>query len=72
MLKVPTSLTDQTLAESGIGARTGLNVIAIQRGDELTTNPPAAARLPSGGELIVIGTSEQRMEFARVFGDSHA
>jgi voltage-gated potassium channel len=72
VLKVPSSLTDQTLAESGIGARTGLNVIAIQRGDELTTNPSAAARLPEGGELIVIGTSEQRLEFARTFGANHA
>jgi voltage-gated potassium channel len=72
VLKVPSSLTDQTLAESGIGARTGLNVIAIQRGDELTTNPPAVARLPEGAELIVIGTSEQRMEFARTFGANHA
>jgi voltage-gated potassium channel len=72
VLKVPSSLVDKTLAESGIGARTGLNVIAIQQGEQLFTNPQASARLPKGGELIVIGTSEQRLAFARDFGDAHA
>jgi Trk K+ transport system NAD-binding subunit len=67
VLKVPPSLANKTLTASGIRARTGLNVIALQEGDEAVTNPPASARLPPGGEIIVIGSTEQRIAFTREF-----
>jgi K+/H+ antiporter YhaU regulatory subunit KhtT len=66
-LEVPPSLANKTLTASGIRARTGLNVIALQEGDEAVTNPPASARLPPGGEIIVIGSTEQRIAFTREF-----
>ncbi|HEY6561742.1 MAG TPA: NAD-binding protein [Polyangiaceae bacterium] len=68
MLRVPESIADKTLAESGIGAHTGLNVIAVQFGEEVVTNPPATCRLRAGGEIVVIGTSEQRQTFIERFG----
>jgi len=70
MLRVPESLAGKTLAESGIGAHTGLNVIAVQFGEETVTNPAASCRLRSGGEIAVIGTSEQRQAFTDRFGTS--
>jgi Trk K+ transport system NAD-binding subunit len=70
MLKVPQSLADKTLAESGIGAETGLNVIAVQFGEQVVTNPPATCRLRAGAEIAVIGTSEQRQTFLERFGDA--
>jgi Trk K+ transport system NAD-binding subunit len=72
MLPVPQSLADKTLAESGIGAHTGLNVIAVQFGEEVVTNPPATCRLRAGGEIAVIGTSEQRQSFVERFGGAAA
>jgi Trk K+ transport system NAD-binding subunit len=68
MLRIPDSLAGKSLAESGIGAETGLNVIAVQYGDHVVTNPPASFRLRAGGEIAVIGTSEQRQQFAERFG----
>ena len=42
---VPTTFFGKSLAESGIGARTGLNVIAVQRDGTIVPNPPRS--LPS-------------------------
>ena len=67
VLAIPSMLAGKSLAESEIGARSGLHVIAIQKDGDAITNPPATALLPEGGELIVIGTSEQRLHFARLF-----
>ena len=67
VLPVPAALSGKSLASSGIGARTGLHVLAIQHGAETTTSPSASAELPAGGEIIVIGSSEQRALFARLF-----
>ncbi|HVJ89305.1 MAG TPA: NAD-binding protein, partial [Labilithrix sp.] len=65
---VPPSLAGKTLAESDIRARTGLNVIAIQVGhEECITNPAASTRLPSSGELVAIGSPEQRQMFMRAY-----
>jgi voltage-gated potassium channel len=64
---VPPTLAGKTLAESAIGAKTGLNVIALQQGAETTTNPQATAELPRDGELVMLGTAAQHQEFSRVF-----
>lgn len=66
-IPVPPALADRTLAESEIGDRTGLNVIAIQHGDEFTTNPTGATRLPEGGEMVMLGSAEQLERFHRAF-----
>jgi Trk K+ transport system NAD-binding subunit len=67
VLSVPVTLAGQSLADSGIGARTGLHVLAMQHGNETVTSPAASAVLPAGGQLIVIGSGEQRSLFARLF-----
>jgi voltage-gated potassium channel len=64
---VPRVLKDQTLAESGIGARTGLTVIAIEENGAVVTNPQAGDHLHAGARLIMIGSVSQRDEFARRF-----
>jgi Trk K+ transport system NAD-binding subunit len=71
-LPVPPALAGKTLGESGIGARTGLNVIAIDDGDgTVVTNPAVARTFVDGEHLVVVGTDEQRARFARVFGGGH-
>ncbi len=64
---VPQSMVGKSLAESELGARTGMNVIAVQNDGSLVTNPPASLRLPANGELLMLGTPEQRLEFVRLF-----
>jgi Trk K+ transport system NAD-binding subunit len=66
--RVPPALEGKTLAESGIGAETGLNVIAVNSGGPSITNPPASTKLARGGELVMLGTVAQHQRFTRRFG----
>jgi Trk K+ transport system NAD-binding subunit len=60
----PPSLHGKTLSESGIGTRSGLNVVAIDTGNGTIANPSPETRLEAGGQLVMIGTMEQRAIFA--------
>ncbi len=68
LVTLPRSLYGKPLSETGIGARTGLNVIAIQHNGEIRTSPPASTILVPGAELLMLGSSQQRREFIQVFG----
>jgi voltage-gated potassium channel len=65
---VPEGLHGKTLKESGIGARTGLNVVALER--EGVTTPAAGAdqALEKGSRIFLIGTQEQMQAFRREYG----
>jgi Trk K+ transport system NAD-binding subunit len=65
---VPPTLAGKSLAESGIGARTGMNVIAVHADGASVTNPPASTPLVAGAELVMLGTLEQHDAFGRAFG----
>lgn len=65
--RVPKVIEEQTLAECGIGAKTGLTVIAIEENGAVVTNPSAGDRLHAGARLIMVGSPVQRQEFARRF-----
>lgn len=69
-VKVSSSLAGKTLAESGIGAQTGLVVIAIEENGETVTNPSAQTPLQSTAQLIMLGTNEQRERFNELFGQT--
>jgi voltage-gated potassium channel len=64
---VPESMAGKSLAETQLGELTGMNVIAVQHGEKLVPNPPASQTLPAGGELLMLGTSEQRNELVKRF-----
>jgi Trk K+ transport system NAD-binding subunit len=64
---VPPSLAGKRLAESEIGAATGLNVIAVRQAGISKTNPGAGTELPSDAELVMLGTPEQRQQFMKLF-----
>jgi Trk K+ transport system NAD-binding subunit len=64
---VPSTLAGKKLGESGIGARTGLNVIAVRHDGSLKTNPSANIELPRDAELVMLGTAEQRRHFVQLF-----
>ena len=65
-VQLPSSLENKTLAESGIGSRTGLSVVAVQRDGQLVTNLRASMQLEAGAQLIMLGSMQQR----RMFSDS--
>jgi Trk K+ transport system NAD-binding subunit len=66
-VRVPRDLAGRTLAESGIGARSGLVVVGVHDGGEMVSNPPPGTVLPAGGELAMLGTPEQRHRFVEAF-----
>jgi Trk K+ transport system NAD-binding subunit len=63
-------LVGKSLAESGIGAETGLNVIAVRKPDGSALNPTSAMVLEAGSELVMLGTGEQRAHFRRRFASN--
>ena len=65
---VPPTLAGKTLAESKIGAKTGLNVIAVRAGGVSTTNPSASTELARGAELMMLGSVAQHRRFTKHFG----
>lgn len=67
-VKVPAGLEGKSLAESGIGAKTGLVVIAVEDSGKTMTNPPAQTLLNGPARLLMLGTNEQREHFNTVFG----
>jgi voltage-gated potassium channel len=64
---LPPSLAGKTLAEAEIGARTGLNVIAIQRNGRVDTDLAKDVTLPGDSELVVLGSTEQRLRFSEAY-----
>ncbi|HYF79758.1 MAG TPA: TrkA family potassium uptake protein [Symbiobacteriaceae bacterium] len=54
-LEAPEVLVGQTLGESDMRNRYGLNVMAIKRGNRVTVSPGADERVAAGDILVVIG-----------------
>ena len=67
---LPPSLENKTLAESGIGSRTGLSVVAVQQNGQMVTNLRASMQLEAGTQLTMLGSVRQRRAFAETFGSS--
>ena len=64
---LPRSLTGKTLAEAGVGARTGLNVIGVQKDGVIVTDLPPDRRLEEGSVLVALGSVEQRARFGATY-----
>lgn len=66
---VPETLAGQTLAQTGIGARFALNVIAVGSGtsDQLVSAGPATV-LRAGGELYMLGSAAAFRAFRETWG----
>jgi voltage-gated potassium channel len=68
VMRVPASLAGRKLRDSGIGSRTGLSVLALQEGDDLTAPLTSESVLTRGSELVMLGSVEQRASFVEAFG----
>jgi voltage-gated potassium channel len=64
---VPPSLAGRPLGESGIGSKTGLSVVALDVNGRLTTPLTATTPLEEGASLLMLGSQDQRKQFAEVF-----
>ncbi len=60
---IPEHMIGKSLEASEIGKKTGLNVIGIRSNGDFDANPTASRELVAGGELVMLGTSEQRRHF---------
>jgi voltage-gated potassium channel len=66
-LPVPASLAGRPLRDSGIGSRTGMSVVALQRGDVLLASLTSETILPKDATLLMLGSLEQRRTFEEIF-----
>lgn len=64
---IPYSLEGKSLAESEIGAKTGLSVIAIKENSRVVTLLSANTLLPLGAEIVMLGNIEMRHKFNEIF-----
>jgi voltage-gated potassium channel len=60
---VPASLAGRTLAETDLGASTGVNVVALACDGHFESNPDPTAPLPEDADLVVIGDEEAEDRF---------
>ena len=67
-VQLPASLAGKTLAQTGIGSRTGLSVVALQDGSQLVTTLRSEMQLNAGTELVMLGNLAQRRAFTETFG----
>lgn len=65
----PRSLVGKTLAETGIGAKTGMSVIALQHDGTTTTDLSADTVLTADTRMLMLGDASQRADFIATFGD---
>ncbi len=67
-LALPAGLVGRTVADSGIRARSGASVIAIQSAEGMAINPEPATVLAADSELILIGDLKAEERFLKSFG----
>lgn len=65
---VPPVLVGKTLAESDIGLKTGMIVIAVESGSTPHLNPTRDFTFQAGHKLVMIGSEEQVQGFSEQFG----
>ncbi|MEO8773662.1 MAG: NAD-binding protein [Gelidibacter sp.] len=67
IIPIPPSLEGKSLAESGIGAKTGLSVIAIKEKSEVLTLLSPNTILPHGAEIVMLGNIEMKHKFNKIY-----
>ncbi|WP_226040347.1 TrkA C-terminal domain-containing protein [Natrinema sp. DC36] len=61
-------IAGQSLIESNIRDRTGVSIVAIQRGEELISPPTPESVLEIGDTLVVVGDREDCTKFEELLG----
>ncbi len=61
---VPPGLCNQTMGQSDIRGRLGINVLVIKRGEDVIVNPGADVILKAGDVLVMLGHADEIEEFS--------
>jgi len=70
-IEVPDMLHGEpTLAALGVRARTGVNVLAVERGGLTTTNPHASFAICRGDRLLVMASPEQLLRLNQLLAEN--
>ncbi len=67
IIPIPQSLEGKTLAESGIGAKTGLSVIALKENSKVETSISPNTKLPQGAEIVMLGNIDMKQKFNKIY-----
>ena len=62
-------IAGKSLADARVRERTGVSIVAIQRGDDLISPPTPETVLEVGDTLVVIGEREDCARFEELLGD---
>ena len=63
------SVVGETLADCDIRNRTGVSVMAIQRGDETIPNPAPNTTIDAGDVLVTLGSREEQSSLSEIVQD---
>jgi voltage-gated potassium channel len=69
-VRMPPSLAGRTLTQAALRRRTGVNVVAVDHGGAVETNPDPDRPLPGDAELVIIGDAEAERAFLTAFPTS--
>ncbi len=59
LIRVPSTMEGNTLADLSLREKFGVTVVAIQRGQQTMIHPPSGTVLSGEDQLVVIGTADQ-------------
>jgi TrkA domain protein len=65
-------LVGQTLAEADVRDRTGVSIIAIQRGEKTISNPEPTETVEAGDILVTLGSRSEQNDFESLVENSGA
>ena len=66
-VEVPRRLVNTKLAETNISSITGLVVVGLDEGEQITTRIDSSVSLQAGQKLVMLGTAHQRQVFSKTF-----
>jgi Trk K+ transport system NAD-binding subunit len=64
---VPRALAGRSLADSAIRTDTGCNVVAVARGEQMTSNPDPFVPLAADADLVLIGDAAAEQRFLETY-----
>ncbi|WP_306058754.1 cation:proton antiporter regulatory subunit [Natronococcus wangiae] len=64
-------LAGVSIADAKVRERTGVSVVAIQRGDEVITPPTPETVIEADDTVVVVGEQEDCLEFEKLISDAN-
>jgi TrkA domain protein len=68
-LREPSNLIGQSIEQAAVRDRTGVTIVAVQRGDDVISNPNPEFTFNPGDVLVTIGTLEQQNQLETLLTD---